>query len=134
MKKLFFLFLCVCIAAVSCDQKNADGTDGPVIINPDDIIVDKNDVLDDEAQKLKLEQVATKLMDMFPADEYEDMMELSKVMYSHCDRYFTDEDYDWSDLEDAGEDIAETLYDEKQKGEYKWQYTYTLFLSNCTGS
>ena len=66
MKKLFFLFLCVCIAAVSCDQKNADGTDGPVIINPDDIIVDKNDVLDDEAQKLKLEQVATKLMDMFP--------------------------------------------------------------------
>lgn len=133
MKKLFFLFLCVCIAAVSCDRKNADGTDGPVIINPDDIIVDKNDVLDDEAQKLKLEQVATKLMDMFPADEYEDMMELSKVMYSHCDRYFTDEDYDWSDLEDAGEDIAETLYDEKQKGEYKWQYTYTLFLSNCTG-
>ena len=133
MKKLFFLFLCVCIAAVSCDQKNADGTDGPVIINPDDIIVDKNDVLDDEAQKLKLEQVATKLMDMFPADEYEDMMELSKVMYSHCDRYFTDEDYDWSDLEDAGEDIAGTLYDEKQKGEYKWQYTYTLFLSNCTG-
>ena len=133
MKKLFFLFLCVCIAAVSCDQKNADGTDGPVIINPGDIIVGKNDVLDDEAQKLKLEQVATKLMDMFPADEYEDMMELSKVMYSHCDRYFTDEDYDWSDLEDAGEDIAETLYDEKQTGEYKWQYTYTLFLSNCTG-
>ena len=133
MKKLFFLFLFVCIAVVSCDQKNADGTDGPVIINPGDIIVGKNDVLDDEAQKLKLEQVATKLMDMFPADEYEDMMELSKVMYSHCDRYFTDEDYDWSDLEDAGEDIAETLYDEKQTGEYKWQYTYTLFLSNCTG-
>lgn len=135
MKKLPFLFLFACLVFTACPELDNDdlGGDGPVIVNPDDIIVDKNEVLDDDQQKLKLEQVAMKLMDIFPADEYEDVMKATEKLYSHCDRYFTDDYYDWSDMEYALEDIAETLYDEKQTGENKWEYTYTLFFSNCTG-
>lgn len=133
VKKLLAVFICVCAIASACREKNLNDPDGPVIVNPDDIIVNKNEVLDDEVQKEKLEQVAFKLMDVFEAKEYKDLIELSEVMFSHCDNYFADEDYDWSDLEDALEDIGETLYDERQKNDRKWEYTYTLFLSNCTG-
>ena len=127
--------MCACVLVSACDNKNLniDEPDGPSIVNPDDIVVDKDEVLDDHAQKEKLEQVAVKLMQQFDAKEYEDLIELSEVMFSHCERYFEDDDYDWSNVEDALEEIGETLYDEKQSGQNKWEYTYTLFLSNCTG-
>lgn len=133
MKKSLAVLMCVCAIASACREKNLNDPEGPVIVNPGDILVDKDDVLNDREQKEKLEQVALKLMDVFDAKEYEDLVELSEVMYSHCERYFGEEDYDWSDLEDAFEEIGETLYDERQKNDYKWEYTYTLFLSNCTG-
>lgn len=135
VKKLFIALMCACVLVSACDNKNLniDEPDGPSIVNPDDIVVDKDEVLDDHAQKEKLEQVAVKLMQQFDAKEYEDLIELSEVMFSHCERYFEDDDYDWSNVEDALEEIGETLYDEKQSGQNKWEYTYTLFLSNCTG-
>ena len=135
VKKLFIALMCACVLVNACDNKNLniDEPDGPSIVNPDDIVVDKDEVLDDHAQKEKLEQVAVKLMQQFDAKEYEDLIELSEVMFSHCERYFEDDDYDWSNVEDALEEIGETLYDEKQSGQNKWEYTYTLFLSNCTG-
>lgn len=134
MKKSTIIILCACLAFAACSgKKNLDGSDGPVIVNPDDVIVDKNEVLDSETQKEKLEQVAMKLMDVFPAKDFEDILEDTDILMSHCDAYFTDYDYDWSELEEAMEEIGETLYSEDQKGDYKWEYTYTLFLSNCTG-
>lgn len=132
MKRLFYCIACAAVALVAC-SKNETGTEGPVIVNPDDILVNKNEVLEADVQKEKLEQVGNKLMDVFPAKEYEDMVELSEVLYSHCDRYFDDESYDWSELDGVLEDMSEDFYVEKQKGEYSWEYTYTLFLSNCTG-
>lgn len=132
MKKLFYCIACAAVALVAC-SKNETGEKGPVIVNPDDILVGKNEVLEADVQKEKLEQVGNKLMNVFPAKEYEDMVELSEVVYSHCDRYFDDEDYDWSALEDVADGMVDDFYTEKQKGAYKWEYTYTIFLSNCTG-
>lgn len=131
MKKLFYLMSCA-LVAFACSKDN--GTNGPVIVNKDDILVGKKEVLDPDTQKQKLEQVANKFIDLFPAKEYEGLIEVSAAFASHSDRYFNDESYDWSDLEADFEGIFEKLYDEKQKSEYKWEYTYTLFLSNCTGT
>jgi hypothetical protein len=132
MKKIFYCIACAAVALVAC-SKNETGEKGPVIVNPDDILVNKNEVLEADVQKEKLEQVGNKLMDVFPAKEYEDMLELSEVFYSHCDRYFDSASYDWSDLDVVLEDMSEDFYVEKQRGGYSWEYTYTLFLSNCTG-
>lgn len=120
------------LALASCTA-DKDGENGPVIVNKDDILVGSKEVLDPDTQKAKLEQIGNKLMSVFPATEYEDMMELCEIMYSHCDRYFSTSDYDWSALEEAGDALLEELYSKKQKSEYKWEYTYTIFLSNCTG-
>lgn len=132
MKKLFYFLSCAIIAFAACspDEK---GDEGPVIVNPGDILVGKKEVLDPDTQKAKLQQIGIKLMDVFPAQEYEDMMELSEILFSHCDKYFGTEDYDWSELEEVGDDLIDDFYSEKQKSAYKWEYTYTVFLSNCTG-
>lgn len=132
MKKLFYFLSCAIIAFAACspDEK---GDEGPVIVNPGDILVGKKEVLDPDTQKAKLQQIGIKLMDVFPAQEYEDMMELSEILFSHCDKYFDTEDYDWSELEEVGEDLIDDFYREKQKSSHKWEYTYTVFLSNCTG-
>ena len=100
MKKVFSLLACATVAFASCTLTKEDGTSGPVIVNPDDVLVGKTEVLDPDTQKVKLEQVGTKLMDVFPASEYEDLVEVSEVFASHCDRYYNDEDYDcdrWKD-------------------------------------
>ena len=133
MKKLFYFLACVILACAACSKEDESGKKGPVIVNDGDILVGSKEVLDPDTQKAKLEQVGNKFMQVFPAKEYEDMMELSEIIYSHCDKYFSASEYDWSELEVAGEGLAEELYNEKQKSEYKWEYTYTLFLSNCTG-
>lgn len=132
MKKLFYFLSCAMIAFAACSpEKEGDG--GPVIVNPDDILVGKNEVLDADTQKSKLEQIGNKLMSVFPAQEYEDMMELSEIIFSHCDKYFNDEYYDWSELDEVGDDLYDDFYREDQKSAHKWEYTYTVFLSNCTG-
>lgn len=135
MKKLSLIVACLCIALTACKKEDPQvEPDGPVIVNPGDIIVTDGTLLDAELQKEKLDQVAQKLMDVFPADEYEDIVEVTEVLYSHCERYFSDEDYDWDELAEAIGEIGESFYDERQHSEYKWEYTYTLFLSNCTGT
>ena len=133
MKKLFYVVAFACIAFASC-TKEGNGENGPVIVNPDDIIVKPKEVLDPDTQKAKLEQIGIKFLDIFPASEYEDMVELSEVFASHCDKYFDSGDYDWSELEEAGEGMLDDFYSEKQKSERKWEYTYNIFLSNCTGT
>lgn len=132
MKKLFYFLSCAVLALASCTA-DKDGENGPVIVNKDDILVGSKEVLDPDTQKAKLEQIGNKLMSVFPATEYDDMVELSEIIYSHCNRYFDTADYDWSALEEVGDPLLEELYSEKQKSEYKWEYTYTLFFSNCTG-
>ena len=132
MKKLSYLIVSAVVAFAACSEK--DGTDGPVIVNPDDVIVGKNEVLDDDIQKQKLEQVATKLMDLFPAGEFDNLLNYADQLASHCEANFDDSDYDWSELEEVGEDKIDDFYKETEKGSYKWEYTYTVFLSNCTGT
>ena len=44
MKKLFYVVACACIAFASC-TKAGNGENGPVIVNPDDIIVKGKEVL-----------------------------------------------------------------------------------------
>lgn len=133
MKKLFYVIACACIAFASC-TKAGNGENGPVIVNPDDIIVKGKQVLDPDTQKAKLEQIGIKFLNLFPATEYQDMMELSEVFVSHCDKYFSSNEYDWSELEEAAEDMTDDFYKSNQKNEYKWEYTYTIFLSNCKGT
>ena len=79
MKKLFYLMSCALIA-FACSKDN--GTNGPVIVNKDDILVGKKEVLDPDTQKQKLEQVANKFIDLFPAKEYEDLIEVSAAEIS----------------------------------------------------
>ena len=130
MKKIFYSLICTVVALAACTP---NGNNGPVIINPGDILVNRNEILDDETQKEKLEQVAGKMLTVFKAREFRDLTDMTEAFCSHAEKYYSDPDYDWSDLEDAGEDIWEDLYDERQRSDYKWEYTYTLFLSNCTG-
>lgn len=130
MKKIFYSLVCAMVALASCKPT---GNNGPVIVNPGDILVNKNEVLDADIQKQKLEQVANKSLTVFDSKEFKDLAELCDMFYSHADRYYTADNYDWSDLEYAGEDIWEDLYSEKKRSDYKWEMTYTLFLSNCTG-
>ena len=96
-------------------------------------MVDRGEVLDSETQKEKLEQVANKMFTVFQAREFKDLNKTTEVFLSHVEKYYLSEDYDWSELEEAGEDIWDDLYDERQRSDYKWEYTYTLFLSECTG-
>ena len=134
MKKLFYLLAAAVVAFASCTLTKDDGTSGPVIVNPDDILVGKNEVLDPDTQKVKLEQVGLKLMDIFPASEYEDLVEISEVLVSHCDRYYNDEDYDWTAIyESFDEEWQKGIYETVKVGDNKWETTINLFLSNCTG-
>lgn len=134
MKKLAVALMSVCVLASSCDKNlKIDESNGPSIVNPGDIIVENGEALKADTQKEKLEQVASKLMNEFDVKEYENLIEVSEVMFRHADKYYYDEDYDWSALEDPFEDIAESLYDESNVGKNRWECTLTLFLSNCTG-
>lgn len=133
MKKLFYVIACACIVFASCIREG-NGENGPVIVNPDDIIVKGKQVLDPDTQKAKLEQVGIKFLNLFPATEYQELMEIGEVFASHIGKYFDSDDYDWSELEDATEDMVDDFYKEDQKSETKWEYTYTIFLSNCKGT
>lgn len=129
MKKVFYSLAVALVALVSCTPSG----NGPVIVNPGDVLVGKNEVLDADNQKKKLEQVGNKALVLFNAREFDDLADLTEAFYDHAERYYSDMDYDWTELQEAGEDIWDSLYDERQRSEYKWKYTYTLFLSNCTG-
>lgn len=134
MKKVFSLLACATVAFASCTLTKEDGTSGPVIVNPDDVLVGKTEVLDPDTQKVKLEQVGTKLMDVFPASEYEDLVEVSEVFASHCDRYYNDEDYDWTAFFEAfDEDWQKKMYESIKISDNKWETTMNYYLSNCTG-
>lgn len=132
MKRIFCIAACAIVALASCTPDQS-GQEGPVIVDKDDVLVDKDDVLDGETQKLKLEQVGNKLMSVFAAKEYKDLLKTTAALCYHADEYYDDNEYDWSELAEAGDDIWEKLYSEEKKSEYRWEYTYTLFLSNCTG-
>lgn len=133
MMKRIILFLTLATIAVAGCKKVEEDPKGPVIERPGDIVVGDDEAVNVTQQKKKLDQVAQKLMEVFPATEYEDIVEMSAELTAHCDRYFYDEEYNWDELEQALGEIGESLYDEKQTSENKWTYTYSLFFSNCTG-
>ena len=133
MKKIHFIALGALVALCACKPDALQDPDGPSIVNPNDIIVDKNEVLKPDAQKEKLEQMALKMIDLFPADEYEDLLEMcaDAVMYGET---IFDEDYDFSELEDVWEDIGESFFDWEEINDYETRTFLYLFFSNCTGT
>ena len=133
MKKAFFLIIGILAAICSCKPDAIEDPDGPSIINPDDIIVGDKETLEPDSQKEKLEQVATKMIDIFPADEYEDVMEMCAEAITHGESIF-DDDYDWSELEDVWEDISEKFLTQEEISDYETRYFLYLFFSNCTGT
>ena len=139
MKKIYFLIILMFGAFCACDLLNGtqDQTQnpdpsGPSITNPDDIVVGDKETLAPDAQKEKLEQVAEKMIDLFPSNEYEDIMEMCAEAISYGANIF-DEDYDFSELEEVWEDIGESFFRQENISEYETRYFLYLFLSNCTG-
>ena len=132
MKKIYFIILAF-IAVCACKPDAFQDPDGPSIVNPDDIIVDKNEVLKPDAQKEKLEQVALKMIDLFPADEYEDVMVMCADAVTYGETIF-DEDYDFSELEDVWEEISESFVQWEEINDYETRIFLYLFFSNCTGT
>ena len=131
MKKIYILLIGLTAAICSC-KPDFDDPKGPSIINPDDIIVNGKETLTPDTQKQKLEQVATKLIELFPASEYDDLMEMCAEAIGYGDTIF-DDDYDWSDLEDEWEEIGESFFSEEEISDFETRYFLYLYLSNCTG-
>ena len=133
MKKTRYFIIGLLIALCSCKPDALNDPDRPSIINPGDIFADENETLEPDTQKEKLEQVATKMIDLFPAEEYDDIMDMCAEAVGYGESIF-DEDYDWSELEDAWEDISGSFFDQEEISEYETRYFLYLFLSNCTGT
>lgn len=133
MKSRFYLSFIALIALSACNPTGIEEPDGPSIINPDDIIVSDKEALEPDAQKVKLEQVATKMIDLFPADEYEDVMEFCAEAIGSGSINF-DESYDWSELEDVWEDIGEDFFAQEDISDTETRYFLYLFFSNFTGT
>lgn len=132
MKKAYILLIGILAAICACDPTEIKEPDGPSIVNPDDIIIDGKETLEADEQKKKLEQVATKMIDLFPVDEYEDLMEIGAKAVGYGS-YIFDEYYDWSELEEAWEDIGESFFTQEEISDTETRYFLYLFLSNCTG-
>ena len=132
MKKIYFIILAF-VAICACKPDAFKDSDGPSIVNPDDIIVGKNEVLKPDVQKEKLEQVALKMINLFPADEYEDVMEMCADAITYGETIF-DDDYDFSEVEDVWEEIGESFFNKKEISDYETRIFFYLFFSNCTGT
>lgn len=127
--KYFWGLLLSLLCVVSCDGLlEGFGGSGNTALQPDD-------------QKVKLENVAIKLLDECPADDMERYLNLSE---DFADKYLADGDYDFSAFEtwaDGFEDLTveETKYVEKYD-QAKDMYirervlNFTILLSNYTGS
>lgn len=132
MKKLIYFLASALFVMQACGK--LDGENGPVITNKGDILVGKKEVLDPDTQKEKLEQIGGKMLTVFQAEEFEGLLEISEAVLSHCDKYYDSSDYDWTELEEVTEDLYDDFVDATQISYYEWEYNYTIFLSNCTGT
>jgi hypothetical protein len=134
MKTLNYLLIAaLTILMCACRSNDPIEPDRPSIINPDDILVKENETLSADAQKQKLEQVAEKVITLCDVDEYEDIMQLcaEAVGYGSC---IFDEYYDFSELEEEWENIAEDFFSQEEISDTETRYFLYLFLSNITGT
>lgn len=132
MKKVFYLFFTALTLICACHPDDKDPK-GPSIINPDDIIVKGKETLEPEQQKLKLEQVATKLINLLPASELEDVMDICAKALGDGAASF-EEGYDISELEGVWEDMADDFFSYQEISDTEVRIFLYLFLSNCTGT
>lgn len=134
MKALNYLIIAtLAIMMCACKGDKLMDPDGPSIVNPDDIIVKENQTLDADAQKEKLEQVASKMISLCDVDEYEDFMQICAEAVGYGS-YIFDEYYDFSELEDEWEEMAEDFFSQEEISDTETRYFLYLFLSNIEGT
>lgn len=93
MKKILFIFGAMALLT-ACPQINKEDPDSP------------SDPMTPDEVKERLELVAQDLMDEYPAETFEDFIELSSLF---AEKYF-DYDYDWDDFYEYCEEKGEGMY------------------------
>lgn len=111
MKRLVLLFGLIGLFA-SCDKPE-----------------NKKSPLTPDEQKVKIEQVAEDLMDMYSADVFEDYFKLTKLF---GETYF-DYDYDWDDFYEYCEEKGEKIYNEDWSDRDGYTTDVLFLLSDLQG-
>jgi hypothetical protein len=111
MKKLFLFLGIICLFA-SCDKPE-----------------NKKSPLTPDEQKVKIEQVAEELMDMYSADVFEDFFKLTTRF---GETYF-DDDYDWDDFYEYCEEKGEKIFNEDWSEWEGYTTDILLMLSDLQG-
>ena len=94
------------------DDENGDGNEGGNIV-PDPVA--PSEELNPDDQKVKLEQVAIKLLDKCPADDFQKFLDLEAA---YEEEYASNDDYDFDALASFGEDALGSSYDEEESYVY----------------
>ena len=131
MKKILYPLLAALTLICACHPEDNDPK-GPSIINPDDIIIHGKETLEPDQQKQKLEQVATKMINLLPASEFEDVMDICAKALGDGAASFED-GYDISELEGVWEEMAEDFFSYQEISDTEVRIFLYLYLSNCTG-
>jgi hypothetical protein len=132
MKRVYYLFIAALALMCACHPDDKDPK-GPSIKNPGDIFVNGKETLEPDQQKVKLEQVATKMLNLLPASEFEDVMDICAKALGDGAETFED-DYDISELEGVWEDMSEDFFSYEEISDTETRIFLYLFLSNCTGT
>ena len=82
-----------------------------------------------DSQNVKLESVGSKLMALYPAEDYAELSELSK----YAEETYFNEKYDWSVFEERYCEVYEDAYLETETMS-GFDYEIALMLSQCTGT
>lgn len=117
------------------DNGNTEGGDNPGDGSGDNGNTDggNTDITGDPEQaKNRLESTAVNLMETFPADEYEHMLELYQSLAEYGDEIF-DEDYDLDELENVFEEKIDKTIKWEELSEYEYNCTLLILLSNWNG-
>jgi archaellin len=131
MKKSVYLLIAALTLICACHPEDKDPK-GPSIVNPGDIIVNGKETLEPDQQKQKLEQVATKVLNLLPASEFEDVMDICAKALGDGESTF-EEGYDISELEGVWEDMEEDFFSYQEISDTEVRIFLYLFFSNCTG-
>ena len=131
MKKSVYLLIAALTLICACHPEDKDPK-GPSIVNPGDIIVNGKETLEPDQQKQKLEQVATKVLNLLPASEFEDVMDICAKALGDGAVTF-EEGYDISELEGVWEDMEEDFFSYQEISDTEVRIFLYLFFSNCTG-
>ena len=131
MKKSVYLLIAALTLICACHPEDKDPK-GPSIVNPGDIIVNGKETLEPDQQKQKLEQVATKVINLLPASEFEDVMDICAKALGDGESTF-EEGYDISELEGVWEDMEEDFFSYQEISDTEVRIFLYLFFSNCTG-